>query len=307
MRIPKATFYPCHPTNYTKGRRGRSIKYFTVHHTVANNSTLRYLWGNADRNGSSHLFVGEGYFEQYVDTDDTAWTNGNFTSNTESITCEVRGDWRYGYYNAKTLATLEEAMYQVIKLYPKIQLRLTYHMDVSNKSTLCPADLKHKGYAKRAWDNAQKRAVENPANLRLDIPDKKVVLIEDTNVWDMSFRKWGDAKAVTALKKGTVIDVAGIYDHPLSKVDYYLSRYSWERNLNNGISIASCKDWVEPPPKPPANTKPVDNPNKPDSQQSPAGGAGEIPVINVDPNGEKLNQILDILKYIKALLERIFK
>ena len=109
MRIG-SNFYSAHYSNYTVGREGRAIKYFTVHHMAALNDTLRYLWGNPDRNGSSHFGVFNGYYEQYVDTDNTAWTNGNWLSNTESITCETRGDWRNGFYDRATLNTLTEVM-----------------------------------------------------------------------------------------------------------------------------------------------------------------------------------------------------
>ena len=312
-----ANYYQADSSNYTKGRDGRSIKYFTIHHTVGYETTLRYLWQNPARNGSSHFFAHPNYFEQYVDTDDTAWTNRNWNSNCESITCETRGDWRNGYYDQATLNTLAEIMYQCLKHYPN--LGLTYHQDVSDKYTECPADLKHKSYALNAWNIAKNRIkVETapvPANLRIDIPDKKVILIRDTNVWDMSFTSFANAKAVVALPKGTVIDVAGIYDHPLSKVDYYLSNYSWNKGLNNGISIADCEDYKEPtPPSLPPETVPEPpNPVVP-LPDHPKGGAGELPPLPVDPNGELivennslLKKILAILEWIKIKLEGVFK
>lgn len=307
MKFSKAKWYPAHSTNYTKGR-GRSVKYFTVHHTAASNTTLRYLWGDPDRNGSSHFGVFKGYLEQYVDTNDTAWTNGNWTSNQESITAEVTGDWRFGYKDQKTLDQLTELMYWAIKNYKGI--RLNYHKDVSKSPTVCPADLKDKGYARQCWDKALNRiALENkpqPAELRLDIPDKKVILIRDSNVWDMNFNEWKDAKAVARLKKGTVIDVAGEYDHPLSKVDYYLSKWSWDKGINNGISKGDVKDYIPetPPlePEPPVVTPPQDRPET--LPETPNGGQGpQEPEVMEMPNWF-VQFLIEIIKFLSDIISK---
>ena len=304
MKLPNIPFYPAHWSNYTKGRTS-PIRKFTIHHSAGWEDTLRYLWQNADRNASSTFWVGRtpGAIEQYVDTDDTQWTNGNFISNSESITVETRGDWR-GYYDQVTLDNLTELMYRCLKIFPNLVLE--FHMDVSSSVTLCPAELKNKGYAAACWQKAKNRiaveqAAANPAtpvNLRLDIPDKKVVLIRDANVWDMSFTSFANAKAVTALKAGTVIDVAGVYDHPLSSTDYYLSKYSWDKGFNNGISKADCIDFVEPAPVDPTPA-PVDPTPVPPKEDS---GAGTIPPLPVDPDG---NAIEKRLSAIEAFIEKL--
>lgn len=301
MKLPNIPFYPAHWSNYTKGRTS-PIRKFTIHHSAGWEDTLRYLWQNADRNASSTFWVGRtpGAIEQYVDTDDTQWTNGNFISNSESITVETRGDWR-GYYDQITLDNLTDLMYRCLKIFPNLVLE--FHMDVSSSVTLCPAELKNKGYAAACWQKAKNRiAVENapqvPAGLRVDIPDKKVVLIRDANVWDMSFTSFANAKAVTALKAGTVIDVAGVYDHPLSSTDYYLSKWSWDNGKNNGISKADCKDFVEPAPVDPTPV-PVDPTPVPPKEDS---GAGTIPPLPVDPEGNPLEKRITALE---ALVQKI--
>ncbi len=309
MKLPNIPFYPAHWSNYTKGRTS-PIRKFTIHHSAGWEDTLRYLWQNADRNASSTFWVGRtpGAIEQYVDTDDTQWTNGNFISNSESITVETRGDWR-GYYDQVTLDNLTELMYRCLKIFPNLVLE--FHMDVSSSSTLCPAELKNKGYAAACWQKAKNRiAVENapqvPAGLRVDIPDKKVVLIRDANVWDMSFTSFANAKAVTALKAGTVIDVAGVYDHPLSSTDYYLSKWSWDNGKNNGISKADCKDFVEPAPVDPTPV-PVDPTPVPPKEDS---GAGTIPPLPVDPNGDlivRIGKLEALVEKIRLFLTNLFK
>lgn len=320
MKLPGIAFYQAADSNFTNGRN-RALRKFTVHHTAALNDTLRYLWSNPARNGSSTFFVSDSAIEQYVDTDDTPWTNGNFASNSESITCEVNGDWRFGYFNQGTLDNLAELMYRCLKTFPDLQLE--YHKDVIDRAaypggTVCPADLKDLGYAQRSWDVAKNRInVENTANnpatpvtLRIDIPDKKVILIRDTNLWDMSFTTFANARAIKALPKGTVIDIAGVYDHPLSKSDYYLSNYSWDHGQNYGINQADCQDYVEAPAPPvvtpPVVTPPVVVPPIP-TPPNPPSGSGTLPPLPVDPNGDKISEILQIVRWIRNLLERIFK
>lgn len=300
-KIKKYPFYPAHESNYTKGRKGYTIKYFTVHHTAGFESSLRWLWGNPNRNASSHFFAGDNHSEQYVSLNDGAWTNGNFKSNMESITVETRGDWRNGYNDGTTRAQLRDIMYETLKIYPNLQLR--YHMDVSDRSTLCPADLKHKGYAKAEWDAAQNRLKvereaakpKNPTSLRVDIPDKKVILVRDANLWDMSFKTWSGARAIKALPKGTVIDVAGQYNHELGG-KYYLSNYSWNAGKNWGINVKDCQDYTPPKPAPkPPKDEPVTPPHK-DS------GAGTLPPIPVDPKGDDIGEILQTVRWIKNFL-----
>jgi len=300
-------FYPAHASNYTVGRGGKSISKITFHHTAAPNSTLRYLWADPARNGSSHYFVGIGAnkYEQYVKEANAAWTNGNFSSNQESITIETRGDWRFGYQSQETINNLVELVKDIRKAYPGIGYNI--HRNVSLKATVCPGDLPV-DLVWRASDPTPPVAQSKPvAGLRVDIPDKKVVLIRDTNIWDMSFTSFAGARAVGSLKAGTVIDVAGVYDHPLSNTDYYLSNYSWSKNLNNGISKADCKDYVAPVVVVPPKTLPVDNPTKPEAEEAPTGGQGVDKPLPIDPNGDELSEILLIVKWIKSFLTNIFK
>lgn len=313
MQLPNITgFYPAAPSNYTKGREGLTPDRFTVHHEAGWSNTLRYLWANPTRNGSSTLYAGLDVREQYVSLLDTSWCNSNWESNKRAITCETYGDWRNGFYNLAVLHNLRENMYQSLKLFPN--LRLTFHCDETdpNRPTICPCDLKHKGYAQQMWNEAKNRiAVENAptpapntANLRMDIPDKKVILIRDSNIWDMSFTTFANAKAVGSLKAGTIIDVAGSYDHPLSKSDYYLSNYSWNKGLNNGINQADCKDYVEPV-KPVPETPNIPPVGQPVPTTPPASdvGAGVAPPLPVDPNGDLVKRLTALELLVKTITD----
>jgi hypothetical protein len=139
-------FYPAHSSNYSKGRGSHAIRFVTIHHIGGTPSTLRHLWGNPDRNGSSHYGVFPTGIEQYVREADTAWTNGNFTSNQQSITVENYGDWRNGWTNQATLNNLRKLLTDIHRRYPNIQIN--YHNDIS--ATACPAQLK--GHAQKIWN-----------------------------------------------------------------------------------------------------------------------------------------------------------
>lgn len=149
-RLAVATWQGANPKNYTVTRSGKSLKYVTIHHTAANNTSLASLYANPARQGSAHFFVSANKIEQYVDTKDTAWTNGNFTSNSESITIEVNGDWRGGYYNQNTINNLKKLLKAIVDTHGR--LTMTFHKDVSDKATACPAELKDKGYAINAYN-----------------------------------------------------------------------------------------------------------------------------------------------------------
>ena len=275
MRLPNITgYFQAAAGNYQKGR-GRPIRCFTVHHSAGWEQTLRYLWGDPARGASSTLYVSGSVREQYVDTDDTPYTNGNWPSNQESLTCEVRGDWRNGYYDQATLNNLTEVMYQCLKIWPG--LVLTFHKDVSDKSTLCPADLKDKGYAAACWNNAKARiAKENapkptpaPAGITYKkITPKRIKLIRTANLWNFNFSDWSKAQAVKTYGVGELIDVVAIARNSLGG-EYYMTAYSYnEGNIRatHGFNTVDCADYVPTPTQPPVPAKPVwtamENPRK---------------------------------------------
>lgn len=269
-RIPGTQFYQAHSSNFTRGRN-RPVRKFTVHHTAGWEQTLRHLWGDPSRNGSSTAYVSESVREQYVRLGDTPWTNGNFSSNSQSITVETRGDWRFGHRSQAALNQLEEVMYQCLKLYP--HLELDYHMDVSNTPTLCPADLKHKGYAKECWRNAKKRIEEeNKPVSKIEykkITPKRVETKDATYLWDFSFKSWAEFNRnpakwrVKAYPKGYVIDVVAEATNEAGS-RYYMTAYSYNNGnirATNGFNVNDVKKHN--PPKDVVE-KPVDtDPTKP--------------------------------------------
>ena len=265
MRLPNITgYFQAAAGNYQPGR-GRAIRCFTVHHSAGWEQTLRYLWGDPARGASSTFYVSGSVREQYVDTDDTPYTNGNWPSNQESLTCEVRGDWRNGYYDQATLDNLTEVMYQCLKIWPG--LVLTYHKDVSDKVTLCPADLKDRGYAAACWNNAKARiaAEQAPATPPATaisyqkITPKRIRLIRTANLWNFNFSDWSKAQAVKPYGAGELIDVVAIATNALGG-KYYMTAYSYnEGNIRstNGFNVVDCEDYVPAPAEPTPPPAPV--------------------------------------------------
>lgn len=272
MKIAGVPFYQANINNYTPGRT-RPIRKLTIHHSAGWENTLRYLWADPNRNGSSHFWVGNqpNQIEQYVDTADTAWTNGNWNSNCESITVETRGDWR-GYYDQPTLDNLYALMVKLLPIYP--QLLVEYHMDVSTKITLCPADLKHKGYAKAEWDKAVasfNKPTPPPATGGVisyqAITPKRIKLIRVANLWNFNFTEWAKAQAVKAYPAGEIVDVVAIAKNAVGG-RYYMTAYSYNGGAvraTNGFNVADCEDYfpqITQPPTIEQKWEPMVNPRK---------------------------------------------
>lgn len=85
------SYVPAYRGNYTNGRQGHKIKKITIHH-MAGRLTCEQcgtIFQRVGRQGSSHYGIGyDGRIAQYVDETDTAWTDGNWDSNLESVTIE---------------------------------------------------------------------------------------------------------------------------------------------------------------------------------------------------------------------------
>jgi hypothetical protein len=274
MRLPNITgYFQAAAGNYQPGR-GKPIRCFTVHHSAGWEQTLRYLWGDPARGASSTFYVSGSVREQYVDTDDTPYTNGNFPSNQESLTCEVRGDWRNGYYDQATLNNLTEVMYQCLKIWPG--LVLTFHKDVSSSVTLCPADLKDKGYAAACWQNAKNRIAQENAPVTppataisyKKITPKRIRLIRTANLWNFNFSEWAKAQAVKLYGANELIDVVAIATNALGG-KYYMTAYSYnDGNIRstNGFNVVDCEDYVPPAetpaPAPTPTWQTMQNPRK---------------------------------------------
>lgn len=140
---------PADEGNYTKGRSGRSIEAITIHH-MAGRLTAKQcgrIFQAKGRYGSSHYGVGyDGSIANYVDEEDTAWTNSNWDSNCKSVTIETSDNDNSWYVNDITLNALIKLVADIAKRNNLGKLvkgkNLTWHSLVADKGreTTCPGD-----------------------------------------------------------------------------------------------------------------------------------------------------------------------
>lgn len=269
------TWKGAYPGNYTVGREGTTIRYITMHHIVGSMESCASAWATPGRNGSSHFAVGERGAWQFVDTDNTAWCNGNWNSNLQSISIEHEGDWRNGYRNQGCIDKSAELIAYLRIIHPTIQ-GFQRHNQVSLTGTACPCDLPCEEIWNKSNDiingwNAPAPVptpppTPPPAKIEVtDIINKTLVCNKDANLWDLGFASWDAARAVKTLPSGTNIEVSAIAKHPLGGM-YYLTEYSFRQGIMNGINVADLSEVavtpppvVEPPITPPV-TPPVVTP-----------------------------------------------
>ena len=257
--------------NFTQGRQGKAPRFITFHHIVGSMESAASRFANASQQVSTHFAVGERGVWQFVDTDNTAWGNGNWNSNLESISIEHEGDWRFGYYNAGCLEQSAQLVALLRQTHPSI-IGFQRHRDVVG--TACPGDLPCEAIWNRATEILNPpKPVPAPAppvpSLQItDVQNKIVVTNKDANLWNLDFTSWGQAQSVKVIPKGTEVEISATAKHPLGGT-YYLSEYSYSKGIRNGINIADCTDKVVvvPPVVPPTIQEPPVVPEKPVSDK----------------------------------------
>ena len=299
--FPNIKFYPAAKSNYTVGR-GRPIRKITIHHMAGTPDTLRWLWGDPNRNASSHFGVFPDKIEQYVKVEDTAWTNSNWASNQESITIEVWGDWRNGFVSWEALNNLKELLVTVRASYPEATME--FHQDVSLTATQCPAELR--GYASAVWqqvtDILSPPALVKPSITYEEIYPRKVILNKTTNLWNFNFSKWSDAKAIKEFPAGSIIDVVARATNQLG-ARYYMTAYSYANKITNGFNIADADTYLEPEtPTPPV--EPVESPVTPVTPPPVDTPPTPSPVFDVE---KRLTTLERLVELITSFLDKIFK
>lgn len=83
---------PANKNNYAVGRSGKNIKIITIHHMagVLTAEECGKIFQDEARKASSHYGIGkDGEVGLYVDEENTAYTNGDFDSNSIAVTIET--------------------------------------------------------------------------------------------------------------------------------------------------------------------------------------------------------------------------
>ena len=136
-----------HKNNYTVGRSGKNIEIITIHHMagVLTAKECGKLFQDGTRKVSSHYGIGkDGEIGLYVDEENTAYTNGNFDSNSIAVTIETSNSEASGEYPVS-----DEVLNVLIKLVADIAKRnnlgtlvkgqnLTWHK--MHAETSCPGE-----------------------------------------------------------------------------------------------------------------------------------------------------------------------
>lgn len=291
--------------NYSQGRQGTPVRYVTFHHAVGSAESAVSKFSNSASQTSSHFVVAPNKVYCCVDTDNTAWTNGNWGSNLECVTIEHAGNWQGGFRDEGVINQSARLVAWLRTLYPGIGYNR--HREIS--STACPCDLP----VEEIWNKATEilnppAPVPAPAPPATpiqitDIQNRTVVTNKDANLWDLNFNTWAEAKSVKVIPNGTKVEISAIAKHPLGS-SYYMTEYSFAKGIKNGINVADCSEIAIDPPKPvePPVSPPIAPESPPESPQPP------VTPPNLDQeNNTLLKKILAIVTAIFEKLTSIFK
>ena len=197
---------PAHEGNYTKGRSGRSIEAITIHHMAGRLTAEQCgkIFQTKGRCGSSHYGVGyEGSVANYVDEEDTAWTNSNWDSNCKSVTIETSNDVIGGNWHVS-----DASLNSLIKLVADIAKRnnlgtlvkgknLTWHSMFANTS--CPGP-----YLLSKIDYIVKEANRINSDIPTPTPSNKHKIGDKVTINGIYTSSSSDKKLTPARNTGTI-------------------------------------------------------------------------------------------------------
>ncbi len=256
---PDLEWIPANEANYMSWRNGTPVRHIAYHHVVgpASSAIARF---QQPSQVSAHFVVASDRIYCMVDTDDTAFCNGVWASNLESVCIEHEGDWRNGYRNEGVIQQSAILTAWLRSLYPEASpIR---HRDVM--ATACPGDLP----VEEIWDrattllNPPKPAPTTPEWLKNRKAFSKTMYVQvgNTQLWNLdnpSQPADGRLFAVnTEVKIGSKTTVGG--------QDYYITEYSTGKNIGAGYRAVSLADKpYHEPAQPPVNTQPEPVPAPP--------------------------------------------
>lgn len=225
------------------------------------------------------------------------WHAGNYSVNQGSIGIENLGDYR-NY-------TLRDGDNKVIANFWRAQDKklngktwILGHLEVNGASTVCPARIMEQRDRIVALVNTNPAPTPAPTPTPTPKPSisikevaLKTIVVTKTGgaeLWDLNFAKYADAKSVKHFNKGDRIDVTAIATHPLGG-KYYMTQYSVDKKIMNGINVADVSDYTAP--KPVVTTKDVTRTEKIDYGVNKTNDntipKGEERIIKVGIPGEK--------------------
>jgi N-acetylmuramoyl-L-alanine amidase CwlA len=219
----------------------------TVHNT-ANDATamneINYMIRN-DAYNSFHYAVDDKEIVQGLPLDRNGFhasDGSNGTGNRKTIGIEICYSKSGGDKFIKAEQNAVDLIVYLIKKYNWDISCVKRHYDYAPDKKYCPHRTMDLG-----WDRFLKMIKDKlePKELKItNITNKKVRLKIDANLWNLDFNTYAEAKAVKKFKKGDIIEVSAIADHPIG-AKYYLTEYSYSNNIHNGFNVVDCEDYVE--------------------------------------------------------------
>lgn len=220
----------------------------TVHNT-ANDATamneINYMIRNNAYN-SFHFAVDDKEIVQGLPLDRNGFhasDGANGTGNRKTIGIEICYSKSGGDRFIKAEKNAVDLIVYLIKKYNWDISCVKRHYDYAPEKKYCPHRTMNLG-----WDRFLKMIkdkLEPKKELTIEnITNKKVRLKIDAHLWNLDFNTYAEAKSVKQFKKGDIIEVSAIANHPIG-AKYYLTEYSYSKNIHNGFNVVDCEDYVE--------------------------------------------------------------
>lgn len=248
---PNLVWIPANSANFMTGRQGTPVRHIAFHHVVgpATSAVTKF---QQPVQVSAHFIVASDRIYCMVDTDDTAYCNGVWASNLESVCIEHEGDWRNGFRSEGVIQQSAILVAWLRSLYPTATpIR---HRDVM--ATACPGDLPVEEIWNRATDllTPPKPVPTTPEWLknRTGYTKTMYVQIGNTQLWNLENPTVpADARTFpvnTEIKIASKTTVGG--------VDYLITEYSTNNNVPAGyratdLATTPYKAPEQPPTPPP--------------------------------------------------------
>lgn len=284
---PNLINIPANSANYMLGRQGTPVRHITFHHVVGPASSAVSKFQTPVQ-VSAHFVVDTDKVFCMVDTDDTAYCNGNWLSNLESVTIEHAGTWLNGYRDQGVIDQSANLVAWLRSLYPDATPQR--HRDVM--STQCPGDLPVEEIWNKATEllNPPKPAPATPEWLanRKTYAKTMYVQVANTQLWRLdNLGAPADTRLFavnTEIRVGSKTTVGG--------QDYYITQYSTDKNVAAGYKAEQLALIPYKAPEKPPAVDPTPVPPTPDYAKE---------------NNGLLKQILALLQGLVDKFNNIFK
>lgn len=293
---PNLIWIPANNANFMVGRNGTPVRKIAFHHVVGTAESAVSKFQQPVQ-VSAHFIVGHDRIYCMVDTDDTAYCNGNWASNLESVCIEHEGTWLNGFRDEGVIANSANLVAWLRSLYPSASpIR---HRDVM--ATQCPGDLPVEEIWNRATTLLNPPAPTPPPQAewltnRKTYPKTMYVQVANTQLWNLNNPSVPADGRVFPVN--TQISIGS--KTTVGAQTFYITEYSTGKNIAAGYReadlsvtpysqpqqppapgpVVPAPEPTPPPPNPPAippAPTPVDPTPTPSNPPTPPANEGDNP------------------------------